>query len=305
MPTRTASRDQDVAAPLDRSATLTRELVHRTALSEVLLSDLVPTTTGFLAAVQWPRRHHYFRTDRGAVDVTLVAETLRQVTIAVAHVGYGVPAGQRFIMDRIQLVRLARQADELASDGLVTAEVTVVAERVTRGRLQSLQLLVRFAAGATLLASGEGWLRVLPDEVYQRIRSASPRSIAMERDPDSWSGLRAPQHPRGVRLHPAGPGAWGVDVDLSHPVLFDHRLDHLPGMLVVEVCELAFADIARDPALTLDGFDGTYRGFLELGDPLEVRLRQLDIDGAGTAVFELTQNGLALVSAAVSARRPS
>jgi hypothetical protein len=290
---------------LDRSTTLSRELVHRHALGEVLLSDVLPTSTGFLAAVQWPRRHHYFRTDRGAVDLTLVAETLRQVTIAVAHLGYEVPAEQRFIMDRIHLVRLARQADELASDGQVTADITVVADRVIRERLQSLQLLVRFAAGATLLASGEGWLRVLPDEVYRRNRSASPLSVAIERDHSAWSGLRAEQYARGVRLRRIGDAAWDVLVDLSHPVLFDHRLDHLPGMLVVEACELALAELSDAPALTLDGFDGTYRGFLELGDGLQLRLREGRATAPESAVFDVVQRDVALASAAVSARRPS
>jgi len=305
MPTRTASRDQAVRTPLDRSTTLTRELVHRDALSEVLLSDLTTTETGFLAAVQWPRRHHYFRTNLGAVDVTLVAETLRQVTIAVAHVGFDVPAAHRFLMDRIQLVRLARRADELAVDGLVTADVTVVSARMARGRLQALQLLVRFAAGATLLASGEGWLRVLPDEVYQRVRAAAPRSIAIEADREAWSGRRAPQFARGVRLRRVDAGAWDVDVDLSHPVLFDHRLDHLPGMLVVEACELALAELVAAPALTLDAFDGTYRGFLELADGLQIRLREREPAGRGSAVFELLQGGVAQVTASVSARIPS
>ena len=282
--------------------TLQRDLVHRHALSEVLLSDLTTTATGFLAAVQWPRRHHYFRTDRGAVDLTLVAETLRQVTIATAHLGYGVPGGQRFLMDRIQLVRLARQADELASDGLVTADVAVVTARTGRGGLRTLRLLVRFAAGATLLASAEGWLRVLPDEVYQRIRAASPASIAIERDGAAWSGLDAEQFARGVRLRRSGPGSWDVDLDLSHPVLFDHRLDHLPGMVAVEACELALAELSGDPALTLDGFDGIYRGFVELGGDLRIRLD--GPAGAESAALVLEQSGVVLVSATVSARRP-
>jgi hypothetical protein len=68
-------------------------LVHRRALSDVLVTEAHALgDDAFIAGVQWPRNHRLF--GRSAdVDVSLVAETVRQITIFLAHTEYDVLSG--------------------------------------------------------------------------------------------------------------------------------------------------------------------------------------------------------------------
>jgi hypothetical protein len=68
------------------SNTVPRELVHRRAISEVFMTDIHRISEGrYLAAAQWPRLHPFFHAGGGAYDTALIAESLRQATILLAH----------------------------------------------------------------------------------------------------------------------------------------------------------------------------------------------------------------------------
>lgn len=73
--------------------TVDRALVHRDAIAEVLLTDIVQLDeTSFEVAAQWSRSHRVYRPDRdGRHDPMLLLETVRQTGLALSHHGFGVP----------------------------------------------------------------------------------------------------------------------------------------------------------------------------------------------------------------------
>jgi 2-oxo-3-(phosphooxy)propyl 3-oxoalkanoate synthase len=86
---------------LSFAAGVSRNLVHRLALSEVLLTDWGDLGNGHaICAAQWPGGHRLYRAHDGVHDSMLVAETLRQTGILVAHTLLNVPEDHRLIMDR-------------------------------------------------------------------------------------------------------------------------------------------------------------------------------------------------------------
>ncbi|MGV9871077.1 AfsA-related hotdog domain-containing protein, partial [Rhodococcus koreensis] len=77
---------------------------------------------------------------------------------------------------------------------------------------------------------------------------------------------------------PTGRGEWEVRVDVTHPVLFDHPLDHLPGMLLLEVLrQSAFAALTV-PDAHLESIDAVFHRFAELDQHTTVGVRALDTD---------------------------
>ncbi|MST34381.1 hypothetical protein GHK86_16845 [Acidimicrobiaceae bacterium USS-CC1] len=82
------------------SQTVPRELVHRAALSEVLLTDSDRVDDDeFVVGAQWPRAHSFYGPDiDGRHDPMLAAETLRRAGLLLGHRYYNVPSGHQFIM---------------------------------------------------------------------------------------------------------------------------------------------------------------------------------------------------------------
>lgn len=76
--------------------------MHRQAITEVYLTDCASVDDGrFLVGAQWPWLHAFFRTCWGHYDTMLLAETVRQCAIYLAHVRYAVPMNYKFTMQRM------------------------------------------------------------------------------------------------------------------------------------------------------------------------------------------------------------
>ncbi len=124
--------------------------------------------------------------------------------------------------------------------------------------------------------------------------------------------MRSGSVPRGVPVDPAvigvpvvgdvvvgatvRPGRWRVLPDLSHPVLFDHPSDHLPGMLVLEAArQVARAELG-DPEGDPVSMSVQFHQFVELDVPAEMVVSGLEEGSAGAHVV-LEQRGRAMATA--------
>lgn len=192
----------------------------------------------------WAHYHPIYQTDaQGGPDLLLAAETLRQCVVLIAHAGYGVPLDSAFVMRGISLRLLDashRDAEPLA--------VTVTCQEVRRrrGQLQGMRIELSFRQGARLAAVGTGDLLVLPASIYPRIRSGriTPQEAVAY---DLMENVRVGKdRAQDVLLSFRDP-VWTLQPDTTHPVLFDHPCDHVPGMLLLEAArQVAYA--------ALDGF---------------------------------------------------
>ncbi|HJQ48146.1 MAG TPA: ScbA/BarX family gamma-butyrolactone biosynthesis protein [Amycolatopsis sp.] len=258
------------------------QLVHRRAVAEVLITDWRATgENSFDIAAQWPRGHRLYRVREGRHDPLLVAETLRQAGIMLCHVAYDIPPDHSFLMDRL--------AFEVDPAGLVAGSTpadVVVRIKVTEGRRtkaqSSLRFDMEFRRDGRLVAEGIGVVRCVANALYRRLRTqaaapgtqppATPEPVGAAQvgliDPgDVVIGLQRPH------------GAWPVRVPVEHPVLFDHPLDHVPGMLVFEALrQAARVRLGWAHAQPLSA-DLNFSRFLELNDSCSVRV---DVAEPGT-----------------------
>ncbi|SDM15410.1 A-factor biosynthesis hotdog domain-containing protein [Allokutzneria albata] len=280
----------DPPSPLFHS-TVDRRLVHRAAVHEVLLTGWARTAGDrYMIGAQWPRDHSFYRpVPPGAHDPLLVLETVRQAGLLVAHVGADVPVGHHFVMHAIgydvdpRLLRL----EPVPADLTIDVTYQVHGRRPTGAVKLGIRTLM--ARDGEVLGSGFGEMTCLPETVYRNLRA---RSL-----PPGGAGELATLHPveahrvnrlraADVVLSPgAGPLTWLLRVDRGHPVLFDHPLDHVPGMLVFEAMRQALAYTGR--GLLPLGCHAELTRYVELDPPAAVVLRP----GGGDPVFDLEQGG--------------
>jgi hypothetical protein len=254
---RSLSNSASSATALAFRQTIDRRLVHRAAIAEVLVTDVVRTGAArFQLGVQWPRAHTFYGVDAaGRHDPMLIAETIRQTGLLLSHVGYGLPAGYQFVFRDLDF-EVANEASlrvtGAPTDLDVTVECTDVRER--RGMLRSMRVNLALHRDGEPAAAGSGAVACVEPHRYPalRWRGGVPQADAPPATPPPSVPPAAVDRDdeRDVVLGSSGdesPGWWSVRVLTEHPVLFDHPLDHIPGMLQLEAFRQAALLAERRP----------------------------------------------------------
>lgn len=238
--------DSQGSDPRHFDATVPRQYVHRAAVSEVLLTGWTRgATSTHTVFAQWPRAHSlYFPIAGRWQDPLLIAESFRQAGLLIAHTEFGVPLGHRFIMRDLSY---ATRADALrVSPRPTDLEISVAChDTVWRGaRLSGMRCDFTLLTGGTLTATGQAGFNCVSPAVYQRMRSATADQAAAATAP---APAPAPERPalvgrtsaaNVVLAHGTG-GRRQLRIDRTHPVLFDHPTDHVPGMVLLEAVRQA------------------------------------------------------------------
>jgi hypothetical protein len=294
-----------------RDSVVPRYLVHRTALSEVFLASAHEMDRDIFAVDgQWPRRHFYYDVNTGRVDPVLVAETLRQATIFVAHSFYDVPLQQRFLMDGIRFDLLATHVAPSLTSQDIRMVVRVDGVRRNASGVAALRTHVEFFADGTAFARGQGDLQLVSPRVYDRMRSNHSMSPQFAPAGSRVSGLA---FARGAEIIPVNgsteqqTSSWTTNIDASHPVFFDHPVDHLPGMLVLELMR----QVARSATGCVDceivSFNGQFSRFVELDKIVRLELGEVTqmSDEAWSLSVTVVQSEIHAVAATLVVLRQS
>jgi 2-oxo-3-(phosphooxy)propyl 3-oxoalkanoate synthase len=238
------------------SRTVPRELVHRASVAEVFVTSLVEHGGQIAVGVQLPRSHAFYgEGDNGHHDPVAFVEAGRQACLAVAHQCFRVPVDARFVLRRFEL-RVHDPAGLAVTDAPcdATLHCQVVRRFSHDGHLCGLHLRHRFEIDGRHALTADfafSWVR---EHEWAAVRgSIEPLPTAPPRDrcPAAVVGRSCA---RNVVIGPPDfDGAFAraaVVVDTGHPTLFDHPVDHAPGMVLVEaVRQLATACAAVSTGL--------------------------------------------------------
>ncbi|OFI39444.1 hypothetical protein BIU82_14025 [Arthrobacter sp. SW1] len=247
-----------------------RGLVHKISLSEVFLTDFIQVAPQrFTAGAQWPRWHVFYGSGDGCPDSALMAETLRQSVILLAHRN-GVPMDHKFLMPRIGV-----SLENVTLDPSVPTQLSVDLQlrdvKLSAGRPASLSVEARFTVDGETIGEGSAGARIVTPAGYERFR----RSAAVGRPACGGELLEASAvghaSARNVMLgREVRPGVWPLRVDTSHPIFFDHPLDHVPGMLLIEAARQAVRAATGCPGADFACFEAEFVKIVELADPAEL-----------------------------------
>jgi 2-oxo-3-(phosphooxy)propyl 3-oxoalkanoate synthase len=245
---------------LNWDSCVSRTLVHRRAVAEVLLTDAVALADGrFLLAAQWPRSYATSGTGPDERhDPMLAAETIRQVGLYICHRFLGAPGTSRPVIRNVGF-RLDNTVEPVvgygATDVLCRAEVHDVRRVDDMPWPVALSVRMEFSAAGREFGSAFGRVRVLSEEEYETFRGPY---AAADPVPDEVHWRPSPTEvsvpsPGGVMLVRDPSGALLVaPADLRHPRFFDHPSDHVPGMVLLEA--------ARQAACLAGAFPGRLSG---------------------------------------------
>ncbi|MFD7703150.1 ScbA/BarX family gamma-butyrolactone biosynthesis protein [Streptomyces caelestis] len=258
------------------TTTVAREYVHRAALSEVFMTGWNKLGRDvFTATAQWPRCHSFYVPEHGLHDPLLLCETIRQTSTLLAHVGYHIPLGHHLTWSRMQYV-LAPEALRIgATPADIQLHVTCSDIRYHRSVPVTMSMHLEVARDGNPFAMASVRFASHSPAVYRRLRAG--RGDAGE------VFAKAPQPPEPVSRSTVGrlrkqdivlaPASerqrWQLRVDTSHPVLFDHALDHVPGMLLLEsVRQAAHAmEPGRATAVLPTSMDVSFNRYVEFDEP--------------------------------------
>lgn len=283
-PTRTAIDNTSMTEPMSVT-TVPRGYVHRASVAEVLLTGWENGTSGspgtsdsFTVRAQWPRSHALFAPAHGYQDPLLLVESIRQTGILLAHAEYDVPFDHQFLMWDIAF---SATAPALAAGPAPTdVELHTVCE-IGRGRTPAgMRYHVRVLRDGTPVATGGASFSCTRPAVHRRLRGERPtttgRALPAPIDPAAV-GRTDPRHVLLATAPPSDRGPrWELRVDTDDPVFFDHPVDHVPGMLLIEAArQAARAATGRPDALLLD-LRSTFTRYAELDSTCWIEARAGD-----------------------------
>ncbi|WP_395576628.1 ScbA/BarX family gamma-butyrolactone biosynthesis protein [Streptomyces sp. BK79] len=274
---RAATRSAALRYP-SLTTTVPKEFVHRASVAEVMLTDWERRDEHrFTVTAQWPRSHTFFTSVNGCHDPLIAAETLRQAGTLLAHAEYGVPLGHHFLMWDLSLTVWP---EHLLVDGAPTSlDIDIVCSdfKMRGDSLAGFRYQTVMRRAGQVVATGGASFTCMAPKVYQRLRS-NRRNSAGPQLP--LTAPAAPQNvgrvsPMDVVLSPVGQeGRWQLRVDTRHPVLFEHPVDHVPGMMLLEAARQATVATTGQCATPLS-VTAEFSRYAELDTPCMIEARSL------------------------------
>ncbi|MFD7257573.1 ScbA/BarX family gamma-butyrolactone biosynthesis protein [Streptomyces sp. NPDC059874] len=262
---------------LQASAELLQLLVHKREPAEVLLTGWYRCGSDtFTVTARWPESHPFYESRGGAFDPMLFAETVRQSTLLISHAAYDVPVGHQLIWDHFTYA-VDPSAMRVGS-GPAVVELRVTCSDIVRRSSRLAAVSMDFVALADGVEIGTARMRFTsnPPAVYKRLRSGRADPVAAM----AAAGPAAPAIPPAVVARErqtdvvlsdstdAGtPARWLLRSDTSHPVLFDHAVDHVPGMLLLEAARQAALARTSPTGAMPAGCDSTFFQYVEFDAP--------------------------------------
>ncbi|MEU6815970.1 ScbA/BarX family gamma-butyrolactone biosynthesis protein [Streptomyces sp. NPDC046860] len=265
--------------PPSQGGRATGELVHRPDTADAFPVEWRRLAEHhYLVAADWPAGHRFFAPLPGGVqDPLLVAETMRQTAMMLAHAEYGVPADHRFVMWDMEYALTDADFDLTGASGRIDVTVRCSDVQMRARSLAGMRVRLRFERDGRLLATSSGSLSCTSDRAYRRLRG--DRLAATGADVPLLDAV-PPQRvgrsdPRDVVLAPPVEGTgWRLRLDTTHPTLFARANDHVPGMVLLEASRQAAAALAPGGRFLPATLRIAFHRYAELTEPCFVRARR-------------------------------
>ncbi|MEI5036159.1 ScbA/BarX family gamma-butyrolactone biosynthesis protein [Streptomyces sp. CA-278952] len=289
--------------------------VHKLRREEVLLTSWAETNPGcYEVTARWPRGHAFYRPSGGSYDPMLIAESVRQTVPLLSHAVHDVPREFKQAWEDYSF------AVEPSASLVTTVEEEVrlavsCSDVVRRGsRFAGMTMRVDIHLGERLMGTARTRFNNQPAAIYRRLRGSyadteEALAACLPAGPPVEPHRVGRDSPADVVLSPApgmAPGRWMLRVDPGHPVLFDHAVDHVPGMLLLEAARQA-AHAAVDGASTVTGMRTDFARYVELDAPAVVVAGDPVPDGTGRSRVNVSieQHGVRVFTSEVNVQRPT
>ncbi|WP_052070492.1 AfsA-related hotdog domain-containing protein [Streptacidiphilus albus] len=316
LPPDTDARPLDAAAPdLATQRTVSRHLVHRAALAEVFLTDFrsVDEET-FHAAAQLPAGHAYYGDHTGTPamhDPLAVFEGVRQMLLCAMHLQHDADRATKSITATARMEITDPGPLQVTGPLDLVLLGSVLLAKEYQGKISRVVHQVRVMAGGSQVGTVTVDTAQRPDAVYRKLRLGHRTTLPPYSDSVAPHGDGAPPAPhlvgrersanvvvQDMRVQDDGAVA-RLRVPVTHPSMFDHPQDHVPGPVMMEAARQAVLFAAAEhlglaaPKLFLQRVDASYLRFAELDSDITVRVGPTGGHGPGAvgAKVDFEQDG--------------
>ncbi|GAA2277483.1 adhesin [Streptomyces ruber] len=265
--------------PSTPSPTLLGSYAHLKRVENLLVTGWQRLTDrDFSLAVRWPAVHGDL-----PYDPRILAQTVRQTGLVVAHAEYDVPLTHQTMLSTLSFtlapgLRIPRGRTS-APDVRI-----VVAENGGRRRTTSaLRMSFRVLFDGVEMARAEAEFAWVSERVYARVRGAR-RHVGW----GAWA-VPAPVDARlvsrpsaaDVMLSPGDrPHHWLLRNDPGNHLLFDHPVDHVPGLALLEAADQAARALLAPAPLAPTGIEAAYWRYVEFDQPCHIEAEPLPEPGS-------------------------
>ncbi|MDB1090273.1 ScbA/BarX family gamma-butyrolactone biosynthesis protein [Streptomyces sp. ACA25] len=285
---------------------VSRHLVHKSAHAEVLLTGWLAVDDTFIVTAQWPRGHGFYHPRRGFHDPLLFAETVRQALSLLSHEAFDVPLDHQLVWKDLSF-HVLPDALRVGPQPLEVRLVVTCVEAVRRRGMLAAACM-RMTAWADGSALGHAHTRYSAHSpgVYRRLRAgrhdtAAARANALPPAEGVPPEKVARHLPGDVVLSPTRHlRTWQLRVDLDHPILFDHPVDHVPGMLLLEAARQAAITSHPAGCTIVTSMTTRFHRYLELDRPVWLTLTS---DSSDLLNVRVEQDHVTCFEAAVGTTR--
>ncbi|MEU6679741.1 ScbA/BarX family gamma-butyrolactone biosynthesis protein [Streptomyces sp. NPDC046925] len=264
----------------------TSRQVHKNTASETLLTQWRRSGADeFAVRAQWPQDHSFYGTRHNLLDPLLLAESVRQCVPLLSHAAYDVPFGhsQSWSHFSYSLAPAALAAGSTPPE----IELHVACRDIVRRsqRLASLDMEVDVVRDGMVVGTCLTRFANHAPALYKRLRGpyadlAAATARALPLPPPAAPTQVARESFDDVVLSPtASPRRSQLRVDLNHPVLFDHPVDHAPGMLLLEAARQSAHAAVHPAPVCVTGMDVVFARYTELDVPCWIHTDLLPMAG--------------------------
>lgn len=232
-------------------------------------------------------------------NLMLPVEILRQCVIMLAHEAYNVPLSAAFAMKDISVD--FRNFDTHTIHGkAISVRLTFSIRRGAEGRVTGMTVEVRFYCAGRRIGSGTGTVLILSHETYQQVRNEAPTREFISKAKRTSPGRVGRSRSEDVLL---GEDERTLVVDTRHQGFYDHPVDHIPGMVILEA---AWQMMTATIDCRCSNFTAVYCQFLayaELGK--EVHMEAIPItEDSSRIVLRQRDRTIAVVEFAIGMSEP-
>ncbi|MTE14555.1 gamma-butyrolactone biosynthesis protein [Nocardia sp. CT2-14] len=289
--------------------TIPRALAHRHAVAEVFVTSLdAATPDTFVVGAQLPRMHGHYGDHAGALgrhhDLIAVMEAARQASIAVTHEFFDVPTDRAFLVRTFNGTGIDGAIWEIGSAPAdLELRVRALREHHRGERLEGLDLVLDISCRGIPMGTVDGSFSWVNPRQWAAIRvgyrqrlGLGPFEIPASPGVRAAAALVGRENPRNVVIGPPETGPTrsraALVADTTHPILFDHQLDHVPGNLLIEACRQTALTTMGAPQRRLLSVTSAFEQFVELDLPAVCVAERTDSGVDATVVHcEIRQAG--------------
>lgn len=273
------------SGPYNYQSTIPKSCVHRAVLGEVFLTDTKRINDNkYVTAGYLPKSHIYFNdlpckeSNKRFYDAIILLEICRQTSIYVTHNFFDVPYSAKFVFDDADFTLLKSEIPYKSECSNVIVEVDIIERKYRRTELTGLIFQMYIYVDGSCCARKIMNISWMDAKKWHRLRSKRPLECY-----DTSNSLSAATHEVGRQLPlnvVIGDVEFNEDscttsliVDQNHPSIFDHPLDHVPGMLLIEayrqtalVSMCKYYD-AKSVDLVINRYEISFKNFCEFNLP--------------------------------------